>query len=517
MKKYIIYLFFFIPLLNIAQTVVKTTPFSLASPFIEPDGRSDYLKIPGTNDFITLSKTKGNQKGVSEFALERYTKDLTKSWSIPLTADQSEEFKKLYFNGKDVVLLSVVHNEKEKKTSLYLYAYDPASGKQNSKRELETYLVKDYENHPHKGKVKESFLDVVCEHVDPDFVTPFEYKHHLNFSPDGQKFVSYIYNYGEKNLTTTATVYDKLGNKLTSGTVAIDNDFTNYGVHVNNAGETFLVNANNFGKVNIIKYNFSDNSFDLLELPGSNYQKDDFQVRFLSDQVLLTANTEVSQGKVLGVLLTKFDFKNRKVVDQLHLFSDTQKQKILSSRKADKTLKGEEDWKDYDINDFIVLPDNSVILSLEKRSLYADGYPHIGREVFDKSHQKQIDAHIKAEGIIIMAFNPDGTLKWDNFIAKNQVFPAMDGLNTISFITNLVNNEIRILYAESEHMDASFNHLRLVILDSNTGAIKKNNLLPNEEKLSLVKDFTVWYDDSMILVGKKGLMGKKSSIIRYKL
>ena len=245
----------------LSQSLLNSQDFSLGSPFNEPDGRNDIVKISST-DIITLAKLKGNVSGKSDFVLERYNQELKVLWKTPLQVDVYEDYKDIYFNGKDVVLLSVIHNEKEKKTKLEAYGFDIANGTKTWTKELETYEVGDWDNHPHKGKVKESFIDLVCEHVNSNFVTPIEYKHNINFSPNGEKFISYVFNYGEKNLTATISIYDKTCKLLVKGKVSIDDNYINHGIFINNEGKAFIVNANYSGTLNVIRYELSTKEFD---------------------------------------------------------------------------------------------------------------------------------------------------------------------------------------------------------------------------------------------------------------
>src|SRR6185437_3166827 len=177
--------FFFISIYSAkAQSLVTSQDFSLQSPFSEPDGRNDVIELSST-DFITLAKVKGNQSGKSDFLLERYGQDLKPLWQTPLAIESYEDYEDIYFNGKEVVLLSIVHNTSEKKTKLEAYGFNIANGQKTWNKELESYPILDWKANPHKGRVKESFVDLVCEHTDPNFVTPFEYKHNVRFSPDG--------------------------------------------------------------------------------------------------------------------------------------------------------------------------------------------------------------------------------------------------------------------------------------------------------------------------------------------
>src|SRR5204862_6693405 len=139
--------------------------------------------------------------------------------------------------------------------------------------------------------VKESFIDVVCEHTNQSFVTPFEYKHNIHFSPDQSKFVSYVFDYGQKNLVANISVYDNACNLLSKGSVTVDNDYTNHGILIDNKGGAYVINATNGGKLNLIQYDLASKAFNLQELPPSNYMKDDFHIQFMEDGIEYVGNS----------------------------------------------------------------------------------------------------------------------------------------------------------------------------------------------------------------------------------
>ncbi|MDB5273834.1 MAG: hypothetical protein JWO58_2201 [Chitinophagaceae bacterium] len=504
-----------------AQSVEFSKDFRLGSPNTEPDGRKDVVVLPN-GDFVALSKVSGSAKGKAEFALERYGKNFETIWSVPLSVENNEEYKDIFFNGKELVLLSGVHFRTEGITKLAAYGYDPDKGGQLWTKELDKYPVGQWDDNPHKGKVKETFIDVIIEHNSTEFVTAFEYTHHLAFSPDGSKFISYVFNYGEHALTANVGMYDNSGNLLKKGKVGIDNDYVNYGIYLNNKGELFILNANNGGKVNFIKFDMDTKDFNIIELPASNFQKDDFHVRFLSEDKLLVGNTELnSKGTFAGVMYSVFDFAQQKVEKSVFKEYDaTLRSKHLEARKESKLIKGEETWLDYDLTHFGLESNGQVLFVLEKRCLYAEGYPHISRSTFDKSHKVELDGHVQAEGIIMMSFDSDkDELKWATYLAKNQVYPAIDGLNSISFaMDNQQPDQVRFIYAYSDGLDASIHKIRYLSYDRSNGQIVKDEMLPNPDKLVLVRDYTIWPQrDKLVLVGRKGLLGKVSVIVSYKL
>ncbi|MBC7449935.1 MAG: hypothetical protein H7259_00445 [Cytophagales bacterium] len=503
-----------------AQSIELTNDFRLGSPYYEPDGTNDVVKLKG-GDFITIAKMKGGVSGKSDFAIERYNgSNLIVKWQKVISIDGSEDFKDLYYNGKDVVLLSVIHDEAEKKTKLLAYAYSIENGSEVWKKDLETYSVGTYLENEHRGKVKESFIDIICEHTKPSFVTPFEYKHNIRFAPDESKFVSYVFNYSESSLFANVCIYDQAGNILTKGKVTIDNGYVNYGMYINNKGELFVVNANKGGKINVIRLDLTTKQFSLIEMPGSSYQRDELMVHFVNDDELFVGAIDVYEDKLVGVTFGDFNFADMALEKHMFdKFDDAVKNIVIEGRKTNKLTKGEESWTDYDLSHFFINEHEEVIMVLEKRVLYADGYPHITPGAFDKKHQVELDGHVHAEGILLLSYAKDETRKWVQYIAKNQVYAATDGLNTISYvIDNTHASNLRIMYASSAAMDASVFNINLVHIDRSNGKKVKEAMLPNEAKLMIVRDYTIWDEnDKIILVGRKGLLGKTSAIVRYKL
>jgi len=503
-----------------AQSIELSTDFRLASPYHEPDGANDVVRLKG-GDFITLAKLKGGISGKADFALERnHGQSFNVLWTKTISISTVEEFKDLYFNGKDLVLLSVIHDQVAKTTKLISYGYNVQDGTQLWTKELESYAVTPYVDVDHRGTVKESFIDVICEHTTPSFVTPFEYKHNIHFSPDESKFVSYVFDFSQHTLSASITVYDNACNVLNKGKVTIDNGYVNFGIYINNRGQLFIINANNIGKVNVIRMNLETREFDVVEIPGSNYKKDELLAHFINDDILYIGAVELYEEKIIGVTYARVNFQTMQLdKNSFDKFDNAVFSVVAEGRKTNKNIKGDENWIDYDLSHMFVSESEEVIMVIEKRSFYADGYPHIAPSTFDKKHQVELNGHVHTEGIIMLSYAKDNKRSWVQYIAKNQVYPSTDGLNTISYvIDNTHHSDIRIMYATSESMDGSITTINLVHIDRSSGKKVKEVILPNESKLMIVRDYTLWEEnDKLILVGRKGITGKTSAIVRYKL
>jgi len=503
MKQYIAFLFFLSFFINqtIAQSIELSSDFRLASPFHEPDGANDVVRLKG-GDFITLAKLKGGVSGKADFALERnHGTTFQVLWTKTISVTAVEEFKDLYFNGTHLVILSVIHDEAAKVTKLLSYGYNVQDGTELWKKELESYTISPYVDSEHRGTVKESFIDVVCEHTTPSFVTPFEYKHNIRFSPDESKFISYVFDFSQRSLVSNVCIYDNTGKLINSGKVTIDNGYVNHGIYLNDLGEIFIINANAAGKINVIRMDLATRAFDIVEIPGSNSKKDELMVQFSGNKILHIGAVELSQEKIIGVAYARVNFETL-TLDKNHFdkFDESLFNVVTEGRKTNKSIKGEENWMDYDLSHFFISPSEEVIMVLEKRSLYADGYPHIAPGTFDKKHQVEVNGHVHTEGILVLSYDKDSKRKWAEYIAKNQVYPSTDGLNTISYVVdNSHASNLRFLYATSESLDGSITTINVVHIDRSSGKKVKETVLPNESKLMLVRDYTIWEENDKVI------------------
>jgi hypothetical protein len=129
-------------------------------------------------------------------------------------------------------------------------------------------------------------------------------------------------------------VYDNTGKQLSKGTVTIDMGYVNHGIYLNNKGEIFIINANSVGKVNVIRMNLETRAFDVVEIPGSNFKKDELMVQFVNDDVLYVAAVELSQEKIIGVTYSRANFAtltlDKNIFDR---FDEVVQNKVIEGRK----------------------------------------------------------------------------------------------------------------------------------------------------------------------------------------
>jgi hypothetical protein len=499
-----------------AQVLKATGPFSTGTTFLEPDDKQEAIKI-SANEFVTISKVRGAYTGPSDFVLEKYDLSLKPLFKIPLIQQDNEDYEDLYFNGKEIILLSVIHNTEAKLSSFKAYAFDPSTGAKKWEKEIDKFKIKDWVAVKFKGAVKQTFHNAIGSSLTRNYVTPIQYQYDVKFSPDSSKILSYIYDYGQKNLMAKVKLCDKAFNVIDTAMISIDNNFINYGIFPNNKGELFIVNVDRLGRVVIIKYIIKTKEVKLLDIQYASSNRESLRVQIFNDDIVYVANINTSNGKLVGVMYSKFNFQSNLVEKiNFHELSEGLKQTINTTRHSNK--KAEENWLNYEVTDFILNKYEKIILVLEKKELSGPGYVYDAEAVNETTNWMEREVRINIEGIIFFSFNTEDEIMWENFYMKSQNTDVVSGYSTASFsLDNSSENKIRIVYASSDNSAGIYTVINLVEWDEFNGNKLKDIPLQNDEKLTLIRQYTLWWDDKLVIVGRKGLLGKKSSINRYKI
>jgi hypothetical protein len=499
-----------------AQVLQATGPFSTGTTYQEPDDKQEAVKVSAT-EFVIITKVRGSYLGPSDFMLEKYDVTLKSIFRIPLTTQDNEDYEDLYFNGKELILLSVIHNTDSKLSVLKAYAFDPATGAKKWDKELDKLKIKEWAGVKYKGAVKQSFHNAIGSSLTRNYVTPLQYQYDIKFSPDSSRILSYIYDYGQPHLLAKVKIYDKEFNVLDTASISIDNNFISYGIYPNNAGDIFIVNVDRLGRMVVIKYAIKTKDIKLLDIQYSSSNRESLQIHVFNDNIVYVANINTNNGRLVGVMYSKFNFEHS-LVEKInyHELSEGLKQTINTTRHSSR--KPEENWLNYEVTDFIVNQYEKIILVLEKKEINGPGYTYNAEAVNDQSTWVEREVRINVEGVIFFSFNHDDEIMWENFYMKSQNADIVSGYSTASFsLDNSAENKIRMVYASSDNSAGIYTVINLVEWDEFNGNKLRDVPLQNDEKLTLIRQFSLWWEDKLVIVGRKGLLGKKSSINLYKI
>jgi len=515
-------LFLFIFLIHsglFAQVVERTIPFSFASSYPEPDGRREALKL-SENEFVTLAKSKGGEAGASEYTFEKYDKNLNSLFKVVLKAGEEEDYKELFFNGTDIILFSVLHENLKQTSKLLAYGFDANTGARKWDKVLQEFKIKSWVSSKYKGAVKETFENCIGSCVARNFVTPLEYQYDVRISKDGKRILTYIYDYSQQNLVASVKLWDNQLNQLQESTIPIDNNFINYGIYPNNIGDVFILNVDRLGRMVVVKYNLESKNSDLLDIQYTSTKREGLRLAFLNDNVIYVSNICTKEGKITGVMYSKLDFGTR-LVEKInyHELSDHMKQTMKLLRQSNKNLVGDENWKGYHITDFFLNEYEKIVMVVEKREITSMSYNFNQSEINDIEKWKATkQAKVNVEGFMIFSFNKDDELLWENVHLKSQVGDVGAGLLSSSYSMSISEEgKIRMAYAFASSSSGILNSIKYIEWDELTGNKVKELALPNDEGLTMLRNYTTWFEDKVAIAGRKGLLGKKSSMVMYKI
>ena len=361
--------------LEVYSQVLKTSlPFSATTPFLEPDGRKLTLKLNET-EFVLLSKVKGHLHGESTYQLEKYDKELGSKFKTLIVCPHEEDYKELFFNGVDIILFSVVHDEVQKKSKLHAYIFDATTGMKKSDKPLHEHTISDWLELPGKGVVKTTFENEICSSLPKHFTTNFEYQFQIRYSPDKSKILIYIFDYSQKNLVAELRVFDNKLTELMQGAIPIDNGFINYGIYPNNKGDVFILNSERTGRIVVIQYNLKTKINKLLDIQNANTNRSSLNLQVFTDFEVYISCVNTSSNKLAGVMYAKFDFKQNTIEKlNFHDISVGLMQTAQIMRPTNKNLSGTESWMGYEIISFFVNEYEKIIMVLEKREIVGLGY-----------------------------------------------------------------------------------------------------------------------------------------------
>jgi len=501
-----------------AQVLTKTSLFTIASPYLETTQQIDCVPL-GNEAFISLNKIKGTQLSGASYLLEKYDLNLVVAYSIPLTVSIDEDYKELHIIEGQLHLFSEIHDLLNKKKALKVYIFNIETGALISDKIINEQSVAPWLVYAAKGASKESFELAVSSSLTYNFNTPLEYQYHIEFSPNGKILLVYTFDYSQKTLVATTIILDTKLNVLQQGNVSVDNNFVNYGIYVNDRQELHILNCDKLGRIVFVRFDLTTRDMVFLDVQSSISKREGLKVQFLNDDEMYVANLVIANKKLDGIMYAKFNFKDR-IVEKLniHDLSEALIQTSVAVRNSKKIFSGEENWMNYQITDFYVNEYEKIILVLEKKEIESIGYNYEPGNVNDIKNWQERVGKVHAESVVMFAFNKNDELLWENYYAKNQVNDISAGINSSSYCMNISEEgKVRMVFANSDNSTGVYNQMHYVEWDELSGSKVKDLALSNDEGLTLLRNYTLWWENKLVLVGKKGLLGKKTSANIYDL
>ena len=316
-----------------------------------------------------------------------------------------------------------------------------------------------------------------------------------------------------------ATVYDQDLKVLSKGVVPIDKNFINYGLHINNKGELFILNVDRGGRIALIKYNMETKDNVFLDIASSASKRYSFRLKFLNDDVAYVFNLSSRAEKFSGVMYSKFNFNDKLVEKVNHQdLSEGMIQTATVLRQHNKDYEAVDDWLFYEISDVCINAYEKIIVVVEKRKIESAVFTYTTNSVAALDNWYEKAGRVLTGPLLLYSFNADDVLLWETYCLKKQSNDITAGLLSASYTMNITDKgKITMTYASSSSANGAYNEINYLEFEELSGSRIKNIKLENKEGLSLLKDYTVWFDNSFVVGTRKGLFGNKSFLVRYNL
>ncbi|MDQ3394311.1 MAG: hypothetical protein M3512_09410 [Bacteroidota bacterium] len=495
----------FFPILANGQSFIKADDFVIKTPFLEPEDRILSQSI-GKQGFVTIAKSKGTTKGDSYYILQHRRPDLSKKWSKEMRLASNENILHLRIIDEQVVIFTVIHDEKFKKTTLHADYYHLVDGNQISEKILLEHNIGQWNASENKGGLHKDFNSYILSGTKKGYVTPLEYRYYIASSPDDSLIMFYKFDFSQSALMVEAFVYNNELKLIKEGILPVDKGYLNHGLQLSLAGNIYMLNSKEDGTAAVIYYDLKDKSSRFLEISPSNVDRAYFKINIEEEHSAVLSYINIKGLLLEGISFARFNFKDEKI-------EWVQFQNLKETIDSLSLKLGENFPRDnFELVHHISTKEGNLFM-LEQRNFIHPGNQYQPGIKDDLSYWRPGKARIVLGNILLVLFGPDNELKWAQVIPKNQASTSAEGLITNSFEFEVFEDHIAVLYAVGIGSISQINYVQI----NWAGEILKSEL-PNPHGIILLLPYTQWLNaKEIVVVGKKGFASKASLILKYRL
>jgi hypothetical protein len=501
-----------------AQELLKTIPGKMGTSNIEGDGRLWTCKI-NESDFLVLSKLKGGLTGSSSFQLTKYKLDLDEVYSTSILLNEFEEICFITCKNNQVQVWVNEHEELKHQAILKVKLYQLENGEFLEEKKCMEHQVQTFLNDVSNGKAAEHFQDMVNNSQSRGYVTPFEYQYYFSFSPDSSKLLTYIYDFHEKPLKTKIKILNtETFEVLQEGSIPIDNKFVNYGLYLNNKSEVYILNVNESSRVALVKFNVETKENVFMDISSSLLKRYDFHVQIFNDDQVYVFNLAASNEALKGLMITKFDFKEQVIarINDYALSSEMQQNFELLLKHSDYAVM-KEDWRHYYISSVYLNEYEKVIMVLEKKYIESPVFQYPTLSTMHPDHCFEKIGRVFSGPLLMFSFNALDEIMWETILLKYQSNDITQGNISIGYHAHLTEEgQLKIVYPYAVSASGISTKINYSVYDVLNGSRLKSLELTNEEQLTLMTPWTSWTNDALYLYARKGILGKKNYLLKYR-
>lgn len=493
-----------------AQQVLKTTDFIVSTPFLEPEEIA--LSLKHQNDgIVNLGKSKGGTSGESTYVLEYRLPNLEVKWSVSLRLHQSENLLHLSLQDETVTVFTVKHDEKERSSLLNTTTFNIDNGVLAEEKLLIERKIEPWKNAYGKGAIKNDFINTILSGSKSGYVTPLEYKYHINTSPDSSKILIYYYNFSKDNLLVEGKIYNSSLGLENEAKLPIDNGYLSSELQINDRGDLFLLNTKEDGTIALIQYDLQEKDSKFLSIAPSNYKRNSFLLNLESDDIAHVSNLSFSGNILSGLMISRFNFETS-FVDSIYYYDFGNPP--VQAGKEDSTMKPLEikpgNYELVQSEDLL----SGKVFFIEQRDYLSAGQSFDMKKGDDIENWKSRKGRVIVGDLLLVKLDSIYQMNWAQIVQKSQSNISDEGLITSGFKHYVSDKHINILYAEGVGSASMLRHLSFDILHGD----RREIILDNAHNLILLRPYTQWLNQkSLVIAGKKGFGAKSSMLVKYKI
>ncbi len=383
--------------------------FSSVNPSFVGQNRS----IHGYRAFLTKEKGDGSntyflnlvgENGALEKSIEF---SRLKNW-FPVDLSEYGDDLVLFFNQID--------RETRKSTSGALII-DIEDEEISDEIQFDDVFIGEWAGNDAKGATLQSFERAMESFRDPGLSIPFDYKFFLAHSPSGDQHLLYRYDYSKEDLFARILWLNESLEVTNQKELMLDQGRVNVALYVNDVSDLFVLNTDALGLMELVKFDSSLQDFDFLQVPPGHAARDDFILKFLTDDLVFVASKVDYEGEFEGVFYAKFNFVEGDV-DRIHFFKveDELKERVDSINMA---AYGENvDWDEFHLVLFEAYNEEELLIGIEEVHIESSGKKYYPWQI-DEPTEFQAHKSVIMDGMIgLFSFNLYDENRWNFWIPK---------------------------------------------------------------------------------------------------
>ena len=402
--------------------------------------------ITAENGFIIVTFPEEKNKWKSHC----YSPDGTAKWETDLQIVENEYViqDELYHGVLNV--FSTLKDEKNKTTSLFLRKIDEKTGEFLSKTELWTRNIKEEHFNNDKADVIADENTALVALRNEDVEVHLEYRFNMALSLREEKMLFYHFDYSDPQLKLHYKIFDQHVKELDSGEINLnDGDFI-YQVSVNDLGDIFIANSNLTGDMEVYRFPFKSEEFNLLNITAGNSVRDDLTMTFTDDNKLYIAAKSEIDERFHGALYAFMNFESLEI-ERVHFqpLSDELKDEVDSLHRAG--VIPHIVWTKYNLTHMRVFNDHELFLVYEHMEVRHSG--HIFREIdfVSRLPWKEHKSKVSVGPALFFSFDSWDNKRWSKYFelerrSDESVFPLSSAL----FVQEPDGDEITLIISETE-------------------------------------------------------------------